>query len=88
MRRLRNDLPYRFRPPRVNAWLRPLGLEANRLWFLGRAYRIAGIRTEGLEAVRELCEAGHAVLLAPNHSDHSDPHVILKRKMGRFILRL
>lgn len=78
MRRLRNDLPYTFRPPKLQDWLRPLGLALNRAVHLSRKYRIGKIEAEGFERVRELHEAGHAVLLAPNHSDHSDPHVVME----------
>jgi 1-acyl-sn-glycerol-3-phosphate acyltransferase len=78
MRRLRNDLPYTFRPPKSCGWLRSLGLAVNRSFHLTRKYRIAKIQDEGFEQVRELNGAGHAILLAPNHSDHSDPHVIME----------
>jgi len=78
MRRLRNDLPYTFRPPKLQNWLRPLGLELNRAVHLRRKYRIGKIEADGFQRVRELNEAGHAVLLAPNHSDHSDPHVVME----------
>lgn len=78
MRRLRNDLPYTFRPPIQREWLRPLGLAVNRRIHLFRKYNIRCIQDQGFEQVRSLCEEGHAVLLAPNHSDHSDPHVILE----------
>lgn len=78
MRRLRNDLPYTFRPPVSRPWLRPLGLALNRAVHLSRKYRIARIEDDGFRQVRELNEAGHAVLLAPNHSDHSDPHVVME----------
>ena len=78
MRRLRNDLPYTFRPPKLQSWLRPLGLALNRAVHLSRKYRIGKIEAEGFQRVRELNEAGHAVLLAPNHSDHSDPHVVME----------
>lgn len=78
MRRLRNDLPYRFRPPVPQDWLRPLGLALNRAAHLHRKYRVTKIEGEGFQRVRELNEAGHAVLLAPNHSDHSDPHVVME----------
>lgn len=78
MRRLRTDLPYRFRPPKMKGWFRPFGLLANRLIFLSRKYRIGKLETEGFVKVAELCKAGHAVVLAPNHSDHSDPHLILE----------
>lgn len=78
MRRLRNDLPYTFRPPKHQTWLRPLGLAVNRAVHLSRKYRIGKIEADGFQRVRELNEAGHAVLLAPNHSDHSDPHVVME----------
>lgn len=78
MRRLRNDLPYTFRPPKPQPWLRPLGLALNRAVHLKRKYRIARIEGEGFQLLRELNEAGHALLLAPNHSDHSDPHVVME----------
>ncbi len=78
MRRLRNDLPYTFRPPRLRGWLRPLGLAVNRSVHLKWKYNIARIEGEGFERVRELNEAGHSLLLAPNHSDHSDPHVVME----------
>jgi Acyltransferase len=78
MRRLRNDLPYTFRPPKLQPWLRPLGLALNRAVHLSRKYRIGKIEAAGFQRVRELNEAGHAILLAPNHSDHSDPHVVME----------
>jgi 1-acyl-sn-glycerol-3-phosphate acyltransferase len=78
MRRLRNDLPYLFRPPHMDSWVRPLGLRLNREIHLGRKYRIRKLLDHGFERIEELCEGGHSVLLAPNHSDHSDPHVIME----------
>ena len=78
MRRLRNDLPYTFRPPVRNSWVRPLGHAVNQHVHLRRKYRIAHIRDDGFGTVRKLVAAGHSVLLAPNHSDHADPHVLLE----------
>jgi 1-acyl-sn-glycerol-3-phosphate acyltransferase len=78
MRRLRNDLPYTFRPPQVREWLRPLAVAVNRRVHLERKYQVRKIGEHGFEAVEALCEAGHSVLLAPNHSDHSDPHVLIE----------
>lgn len=75
MRRLRNDLPYTFRPPKSRAWFRPLGRFGNR-WILERKYAVSRIDGLGFDQVSELSRAGHAVLLAPNHADHSDPHVM------------
>jgi len=78
MRRLRNDLPYTFRPPRMQMWLRPLALLINRHKQLRKESRIGEIEESGFERVAELHEAGHSLLLAPNHSDHSDPHLVIE----------
>ena len=76
MRRLRNDLPYTFRPPKPRGWFRPLGLWANNSVFLRKKYNVPTLEDSGFPRVKELSAAGHAVLLAPNHADHSDPHVM------------
>lgn len=78
MRRLRNDLPYTFRPPGRGHWVRPLGLWINRRVHVDRKYNIQRIVEDGFGEVAQLCSQGHAVLLAPNHSDHSDPHVLME----------
>lgn len=78
MRRLRNDLPYTFRPPTHRPWLRPIGLWVNRRIHLERKYSITRIEQLGFESAASLCSEGHSVLLAPNHSDHADPHVLLE----------
>lgn len=46
--------------------------------FLDRKYRITSLDEQGFEKVRELVERGDAVILAPNHADHADPHVMLE----------
>jgi 1-acyl-sn-glycerol-3-phosphate acyltransferase len=76
VRRLRNDLPYTFTPPKPRGWFRPLGLWANNAVFLRRKYNVPLLEDSGFEKVKELSAAGHSVLLAPNHADHSDPHVM------------
>ena len=76
MRRLRNDLPYTFRPPKPRGWFRPFGLWANNSLFLRKKYNVPILEDSGFARVKELSAAGHAVLLAPNHADHSDPHVM------------
>ncbi|MBB5349984.1 hypothetical protein HNR46_000205 [Haloferula luteola] len=81
MRRLRSDRPYTFCPPAVRPWFRPLGLAANRYHFLRRKYQVDQVEDAGFDAVRARVDAGDAVLLAPNHADHSDPHLMIE--MGR-----
>lgn len=78
MRRLRNDLPYTFRPPKEPGWVRPLGLMVNRHVHLDRKYRVTRIEDDGFDQVARLMEDGHSLMLAPNHSDHSDPHVVME----------
>ncbi len=78
MRRLRNDLPYTFRPPKPAGWFRPLALWFNRRILLERKYRISGIEEEGFEGLAAKVSAGDAVLLAPNHADHADPHLMME----------
>jgi hypothetical protein len=46
--------------------------------FLEKKYRISSLEEDGFEAVREKVERGDAVILAPNHADHADPHVMLE----------
>jgi 1-acyl-sn-glycerol-3-phosphate acyltransferase len=78
MRRLRNDLPYAFHGPKPKGWFRPFALAANRMAFLRRKYALREIRSEGFEKLQELRRTGDAILLAPNHADHSDPHVMIE----------
>ncbi len=58
--------------------MRPLGLWVNRRVHLDRKYRITRIVEEGFGEVEKLCSQGESVLLAPNHSDHADPHVLME----------
>lgn len=76
VRRLRNDLPYTFLPPKPRGWFRPIGLWVNR-YFVEKKYRVTKLDAQGFERVKELSAAGHAVLVAPNHADHSDPNVMV-----------
>lgn len=78
MKELPQDRPYRFRPPTPRRWLTPLLCWLNRAWYLGHAYRIHGIDCKGIEAVVQAVDAGDAVLLAPNHADHADVHVMME----------
>lgn len=79
MRRLRNDLPYTFRAPKMQMWLRPLVVLVNRLKQLRKDNCIYEIESSGFEEVAKLHEVGHSIMLAPNHSDHSDPHLIIEQ---------
>jgi 1-acyl-sn-glycerol-3-phosphate acyltransferase len=50
----------------------------NRHIHLGRKYRITRMEENDMDEVEALCAQGHSVLLAPNHSDHSDPDVLME----------
>jgi 1-acyl-sn-glycerol-3-phosphate acyltransferase len=76
VRRLRNDLPYTFLPPKPRGWFRPIGLWINK-YFVEKKYRVTKLDAQGFERVKALSAAGHAVLVAPNHADHSDPNVMV-----------
>ncbi|MES2995209.1 MAG: 1-acyl-sn-glycerol-3-phosphate acyltransferase [Verrucomicrobiota bacterium] len=78
MRRIFSARRYVFRPPVARSWVRPFGRLVNRVVHLGRKYHINEIDENGFAAVAGLCRAGHSVMLAPNHSDHSDPHVLVE----------
>lgn len=75
MKEMPQHRPYRFRPPVDRPWLNPLLRWANR-FFLKRVYRVSKVEVRGIEALREAVAAGHAVVLAPNHADHADVHVL------------
>jgi len=76
MRELPQDRPYRFRPPVDRPWLNPLLRWVNRRLFLKRFYRVETIHCHGISALEESMKAGDAVVLAPNHADHADVHVL------------
>ena len=82
MRWLPTDRPYTFRPPIPWDWIRPVGVGYSDHFWLRKRYRVQDVVAEGWEQVAELCERGDTVLLAPNHSDHSDPHAILHITQG------
>ncbi|MFD0892222.1 1-acyl-sn-glycerol-3-phosphate acyltransferase [Luteolibacter ambystomatis] len=76
MRELPQDRPYRFRPPVDRPWLNPLLRWVNRRVFLKWVYNVEAIECHGIEALRSAMDAGDAVVLAPNHADHADVHVL------------
>lgn len=76
MRELPQDRPYRFRPAIDRPWLNPLLRWVNRRMFLRWMYRVGSIECRGIEALEAAMRAGDAVVLAPNHADHADVHVL------------
>ena len=80
----RHQQPYVFRPPRYSPLLGPILSMVSRIFFLRRKFRIRKITAEGVDRVAALARDGHSILVGPNHSDHADPHVLLRigRRVG------
>ena len=73
----RPQIPYQFKPPRYSPLLAPILTRLSQLLFLRRKFRIRDMRFEGLELVANLVRERNTVLVAPNHADHADPHVLV-----------
>jgi 1-acyl-sn-glycerol-3-phosphate acyltransferase len=79
------DQPYEFVPPhRGTGWYRVLQQVYLRR-YLRRTYGIERVECRNHELLRGSIEAGHGILLTPNHSRDSDPLVLgeLARCVGR-----
>ena len=66
-----------FWPPRPSRFWKVI-LTPLRRYYLRRYYGIADVMVEGLEALANRFSAVDGVLLAPNHSHDSDPHVMME----------
>lgn len=73
-----------FWPPRPSGFWRA-ALEPFRRWYLRSHYGIAAVDVERHDEAFRGIGAGDGVLVAPNHSHDSDPHVMLEasRRLGR-----
>src|SRR5262245_54101407 len=73
-----------FWPPRPSRFWATT-FEPWRRWYLKRHYGIAEVQIDGLDALTRYPGPGDAVLIAPNHSHDSDPHVMLEvgKRVGR-----
>jgi 1-acyl-sn-glycerol-3-phosphate acyltransferase len=81
---LSHELPYRFQAPRLNRYCLWLG-RLNGRSMLRRDHRIEAFDFAGLEHLTSLLARGDGILLAPNHTDHADSHLMfeLSRRVGR-----
>ncbi len=69
------DKPYRFVPPsRGRFWPAVLKCYVPRL--LRRSYGVTAVEVRGLERLRASLDAGHGIILAPNHCRDCDPLVL------------
>lgn len=73
-----------FWPPRPSRFWNA-ALEPWRYWYLRRYYKIAEVAIDQPESFGQEFAPGDGVLLAPNHSHDSDPHVMMQvgRRLGR-----
>ena len=63
--------PYRFVPPRFGR-LTPALLQRCLPWYMDRKYGIEQWEVRGAKGLRASIDAGHGVILTPNHSRDSD----------------
>lgn len=73
-----------FWPPRPSRLWQAV-LEPGRRWFLGRWYGVQEVAIDGLERFDEQFGPDDGLLIAPNHSHDSDPHVMMD--FGRRVKR-
>jgi 1-acyl-sn-glycerol-3-phosphate acyltransferase len=66
-----------FWPPRANRFWKA-ALAPLRRYYLRRHYGIAEVAVEGVEPLMERFGPADGILLAPNHSHDSDPHVMME----------
>ncbi|HEV3080112.1 MAG TPA: lysophospholipid acyltransferase family protein [Gemmataceae bacterium] len=69
--------PADFWPPRTNRFWRAV-LDPWRALFLRHHYRVTEVRAEGTAWFHDCFAPGDGVLIAPNHSDDSDPLVMME----------
>lgn len=70
-----SEKPYRFVPPRDSRfWPAALGLYLPR--YLRIRHGVTRIELRGVEKLRASLDAGHGILLAPNHCRPADPFVL------------
>ena len=73
-----------FWPPRRSRfWM--AALAPIRWWYVKRYYQVAEIEIQGLVDLGKLLGPGDGLLIAPNHSNHADAHVMMQvaRKAGK-----
>lgn len=77
MNRVRPQQRYVFRPPRYSPALAAFLQWVSRKLILRRQFRVERVSIGGAEALQRLVREGTSLLIAPNHADHADPHVLM-----------
>lgn len=83
------DKPYRFTPPYAGrGW--PRFLQWITRWRLRRQFGVDRVECHGLDHLRQSLDAGHGILLAPNHCRPCDPLVVNEtcRRVGALPLTM
>jgi len=75
--RFREDIPYKFSPPKYSRFWAPVIQWVSDRFYLAGTHRVAEVTIRGGTKVAELARASSSMLITPNHSDHSDPHVLM-----------
>src|SRR5262249_44072889 len=80
------DKPYQFVPPRHGSfwpWIAGFVLRKH----LRKTYGVTDLEFRGLESLRASINAGHGILLTPNHCHDADPLVIgeLGKSIGKHL---
>jgi len=76
--RYREDTKYVFSPPKYSPFWAKFIYIFNYFYFLKHRDKIAEIKViKGWENAYVKDKKGNSLLITPNHSDHSDPHVLL-----------
>ena len=57
--------------------MRPAAVAVSDARYLRKKFNVRDVAGKGWEKVAERAHNGDSVLLAPNHSDHADPHVLV-----------
>jgi hypothetical protein len=68
------DKPYKFIPPHHGDWV-PWLIQKLRIvdWYLKKCEGIESHEVRGIEHLKQSLQAGHGVILAPNHCRYADP---------------
>ena len=69
------DKPYKFIPP-VYGKFWPAVISPLMPYYLNRAWGLSQVECRGTESLRQSVEAGHGIVLAPNHARPCDPLVL------------
>ena len=78
MNRSIEDTKYVFRPPLYSPVLAPIFHWLSDVYYLRKKHRVIGVRAiSGSEKLKQIYADGHSILIAPNHSDHCDPHSLI-----------